>query len=224
MAQRPTRSTSGQAFGSTRERILFEASNLFARYGYHATTTRQIAGAVGIQQPSLFHHFASKAAIVEALLGWDLDQALPYVEGLAAEGGSAAVRLYHYLCHDLAHLAGCPYNLSGIYAEDVMGDPAFARWAGKRERVHAAVERILREGIDTGEFIDVQPALVRESIAGILVRALTLYSGGRHPAGPLGDQIALLLLRGLLTDPSRFPEVRRRALERQETAAAAPAR
>src|SRR5581483_2006845 len=44
----------------TRERILYEASNLFAREGYHGTTTREIAAAVGVRQPSLFYHFPSK--------------------------------------------------------------------------------------------------------------------------------------------------------------------
>jgi len=209
-------SASGRPAGSTPERILVEAANLFARYGYHATTTRQIANAVGIRQPSLFHHFPTKAAIIEALLGWDLDQIVPYAERLAGDDGpSAAVRLYQYLAHDLAHLAGAPYNLSGIYAEDVMGDPAFGPWARKRELVHAAVERILRSGISAGEFIDVQPALVREAIAGILVRTIAVYSGGRHPVRSASDQIAGLLLRGLLADPSRLPEVRRLARERE---------
>ncbi|MGH2596951.1 MAG: helix-turn-helix domain-containing protein [Actinomycetota bacterium] len=46
---------------STRERILHEASELFARQGYHGTTTRQIADAVGVRQPALFHHFDAKS-------------------------------------------------------------------------------------------------------------------------------------------------------------------
>ena len=53
---------------TTRERILTEASRLFAERGYDGTSTRQIADAVGIRQPSLFHHFASKQAIMEELL------------------------------------------------------------------------------------------------------------------------------------------------------------
>lgn len=210
---------SGRPAGSTPERILVEAAKLFARYGYHATTTRQIATAVGIRQPSLFHHFPTKAAIVEALLSWDLDQVVPYAERLAAERGAPpAVRLYQYLCYDLEHLAGAPYNLSGIYAEDVMGDPAFAPWVRKRELVHAAVERILQAGIESREFIDVRPALVREAIAGILVRTITLYSGGRLPAAGASDQIAVLLIRGLLSDPSRLADVKRRALGRGPSA------
>ncbi|MBI2238208.1 MAG: TetR/AcrR family transcriptional regulator [Actinobacteria bacterium] len=195
----------------TRERILFEASNLFARQGYRATTTRRIAEAVGIKQPSLFHHFPSKSAIAEALLSWDIDQALPYVEGLAAAEGPAAVRLYHYLRHDLAHLANSPYNLTGLYGEDVLSDPAFSRWVRKRERLHGAVERIVRDGVASGEFVKIRSELVSEAIAGITLRVLSLYSGGRRPTDELADETASLVLRGLLANPSHLSKVRERA-------------
>lgn len=197
--------------GATRERILCEASNLFARRGYHATTTRLIADAVGIQQPSLFHHFKSKAGIIEALLSWDLDQIVPFTVALASGKGSAAVRLYRYLVHDITHLATAPYNLSALYAEDVIGDPAFASWSKKRRKLHGAVERIVRAGVDSGEFVRVQPAIVREVVVGILVRTETLYSGGRRPVSELAEQVATILLRGLLAEPSSVDQVRLRA-------------
>jgi AcrR family transcriptional regulator len=194
---------------STRNRIMYEASNLFARRGYHATTTRLIAAAVGVRQPSLFYHFSSKQAILQALLDSDLDEALPFVEAIARQPQPAAFRLYRYLRHDVSHLTDAPFNLSGIYTEEVMEDPAFAPWARKRARLHSAVERIVRDGIRWGEFVEMDSALVREAIAGILVRTLTLYSGGRRGAGPdLGDEIASLILRGLLRDPTRLEGLR----------------
>jgi AcrR family transcriptional regulator len=209
--------------GSTRERILFEASFLFARRGYHATTTREIAEAVGIRQPSLFHHFESKGAIADALLEWDLGHILPYAQALASRNGSAAVRLYTYLIHDLKHLTLAPYNLNGIYAEDVMGDPAFAQWARRRVELHSAVERIVRQGMEAGEFVSIRSDVVREAIAGIVTRTLSLYSGGRRQRSDLGDQIAGLVLRGLLPDPLRLDEVRR-AAHRGLDKAASPVR
>src|SRR3954447_2709997 len=84
------------ALPPTRDRILYAAGDLFATWGFHATTTRQIADAVGIRQPSLFHHFDSKNAIAEALLEWDLGRAYPHVTALAELDQPAAVRLYRY--------------------------------------------------------------------------------------------------------------------------------
>ncbi len=199
--------------GSNRERILFEAARLFARRGYHATTTRQIAQAVGIRQPSLFHHFPSKHAIVEEILRSDLDEAVPAVEALASDPGPASVRLYRYLRHDVEHLARSPYDLRGMYTEEVMGDPRFAVWNGKLLRLHGAVERIVKDGVASGAFLPIDTALVREAIAGMLIRALTLYSGGRSGASAqFGDEIASLILRGLLAEPETLETVRRDAV------------
>lgn len=197
-----------RANANTRERILFEASNLFASRGYHGTSTREIARAVGIAQPSLFHHFPSKEAILQSLLSYDLDEAVPFAESMARASGSAAMRLYRYLHHDVSHLTSSPYNLSGLYTEEVIGHPSFAPWARRRAQLHAAIERILADGVASGEFIEVPIALAREAITGILIRTLTLYSGKRPGIDvELGDQIASFVLRAVLADPAALPAV-----------------
>jgi AcrR family transcriptional regulator len=205
------RTTDGSV--STRERILREASLLIAQRGYHATTTRQIAQHVGIQQPSLFHHFASKAEIVNALLAWDLGQTLPIAKELSSRRTSAPVRLYEYLSFDIDHLMTSPYNLAGIYAEDVISDPAFATWASQRDEVHACVERIVANGVEDGDFMPVNPRLIQETIAGVLVGVLTFHSGGRQVELDLSDEITSLLLRGLLAAPQTLEPIRQAARE-----------
>jgi AcrR family transcriptional regulator len=194
---------------STRDRIMYEAAELFARQGYHGTTTRQIADAVGIRQPSLFHHFANKAAIVAAILDWDLDLALTRVESIAAEPSSPAVRLFKYLRTDVTHLASAPFNLSGLYTEEVISSPHFAPWARRRDRLHDVVEAIVREGMASGELVTTDSNIVRHAIGGILVRVLTIHSGGRGPIDALADEIARLIVRGLLANPADIDAVAR---------------
>src|ERR1700691_2953498 len=48
----------------TTERLFDTAADLFWHKGYAATTTREIATAVGIQQASLYHHMAGKEDLV----------------------------------------------------------------------------------------------------------------------------------------------------------------
>jgi len=50
-----------------REQILDAALALFARFGLNNVTTRQIAAAVGISQPSLYAHFPNRDAICAAV-------------------------------------------------------------------------------------------------------------------------------------------------------------
>ena len=52
----------------TRERILDGAASLFSEYGYNEGSIRNIAAAIGIRGPSLYHHFASKEEITAELL------------------------------------------------------------------------------------------------------------------------------------------------------------
>ena len=81
---------------TTRERILREASRLFAVRGYYGTSTRDIARAVGIRQPSLFHHFPNKEAIFQELLSYSLDDSAVVAEHLAGASGNPAARLYRF--------------------------------------------------------------------------------------------------------------------------------
>ncbi|HYL80505.1 MAG TPA: TetR/AcrR family transcriptional regulator [Candidatus Acidoferrum sp.] len=67
----PARSRRVRISGEERRRQIIEAAaTLFSRKGFRGTTTREIAGAVGVSEAMLFKHFATKedlyAAIIES--------------------------------------------------------------------------------------------------------------------------------------------------------------
>lgn len=53
---------------SARGRLLATAAHLFREKGYDRTTVRDLAGALGIQSGSLFHHYKSKEDILIAVM------------------------------------------------------------------------------------------------------------------------------------------------------------
>jgi AcrR family transcriptional regulator len=53
---------------STRERILVAALQLFAQHGFGGASIRDLARSVGIRESSLYNHFPSKVAILEAIM------------------------------------------------------------------------------------------------------------------------------------------------------------
>src|SRR5262245_62327331 len=110
-----SRSRRDDAQAPTRQRLLNEASKLFARRGYYGTSTHAIAEAVGIRQPSLFYHFASKQDLMKAMLEYDLDTPARRAKRLLDAKGSPAARLYCFVRADTAHLAASPYNLVGLH-------------------------------------------------------------------------------------------------------------
>jgi AcrR family transcriptional regulator len=58
---------SAQTKAATRREILQTAQSLFARQGFDATTTRDIAQAAGIASGTLFNYFPTKEAILSCL-------------------------------------------------------------------------------------------------------------------------------------------------------------
>lgn len=53
---------------SARGKLLQTAAHLFRNKGFERTTVRDLAGAVGIQSGSIFHHFKSKDEILRAVM------------------------------------------------------------------------------------------------------------------------------------------------------------
>ena len=60
--------------GNTKQEILEASLELFSVQGFEATSISQIADAVGIRKASLYSHFESKQALLEALLKDILEQ------------------------------------------------------------------------------------------------------------------------------------------------------
>ena len=52
--------------GNTKREIITAALDLFSTQGFEATSISQIADAVGIRKASLYSHFESKQAVLDA--------------------------------------------------------------------------------------------------------------------------------------------------------------
>ncbi len=66
-----------------RERIVAAASRLFARQGYHGTTTREIARAASVSENTLFRHFDNKEELFWSALRSQSRELKPRLEQLA---------------------------------------------------------------------------------------------------------------------------------------------
>lgn len=67
----------------TRERILDTAEELFARYGYAATSITDIADKVGIRGPGVYKHYRNKLHIYECVLARLFDPLHDVIESLS---------------------------------------------------------------------------------------------------------------------------------------------
>lgn len=68
---------------NTKERIFEAAVELFSKQGYHGTSIRELAKAVGIKESSLYNHYSGKSSILDAILEYQMSGfkiAIAYLE------------------------------------------------------------------------------------------------------------------------------------------------
>ncbi|MCO5969328.1 TetR/AcrR family transcriptional regulator [Actinoallomurus soli] len=195
--------------GVTRHRALIEASRLFAARGFHGTSTRDIAEAVGVRQPTFYRHFASKTAILAELLDADLLPALKRIRtALAAEAGPA-VRLHAYLHTDVAAILRLPYDVRGLYNDDVLELPDLTDQATRREQMHHLTTTLVDQGIASGELIAIETDFVQHAITGLLLEVVRERGAAPSPAPEKRAlEVADFVLRATLADPTRLPDIR----------------
>ncbi|MGV0904573.1 TetR/AcrR family transcriptional regulator [Mycobacterium novum] len=130
---RPRLTASRRPGDSARDEILDAAAELFTTIGYSGTSTRRIAEAVGMRQASLYHHFAAKEDILDALLAGTVDASLQLAAELRAEDGPAAPRLHTLVVADTAQLCGGAWNLGSLYLLPELRVERFATFRRRRE-------------------------------------------------------------------------------------------
>ena len=110
-----------RAHRSTRDAIRAAAARCFAERGYHRTRLHEVAEEVGIQKASIFHHFASKAALYRAVVEDGHGRAEAIIRrALDAEGGwQARVRR---LVEDYIDLVAAHPEQTKILLRQSLGD------------------------------------------------------------------------------------------------------
>ncbi|MGJ3508792.1 TetR/AcrR family transcriptional regulator [Enemella sp. A6] len=110
-----------------RGEILAAAGMLFAEKGVVATTVREIADEVGILSGSLYHHFASKDEILDAIIMAYLDDIAAKYSRVAGEAGNAEEQLRSLIRATLESAFGHP-AASEIYQNNNRYLRSSAQW------------------------------------------------------------------------------------------------
>lgn len=202
-------------WSSTRGRILLAAASLFAQRGYFGTSTRDIADAVSIRQPSLFHHFEAKHTIFRTLLELDLGPSIQRLERRLSEDSSWSEKLHLTVARDVRVAITQPFDARGLYQDAVLAQEEFRAEREGIQLFHELMERVIIRGQEAGEFVDVEPSFVQRAVNGVLFETL------REQGGPSGQirgarplQAADFVLRAVSSDPTQLAAVRESTIRR----------
>jgi AcrR family transcriptional regulator len=133
---------------TARDEVLDAAGELFTTRGYAATSTRQVAEAVGIRQASLYHYFRTKDDILEVLLSGTVTRPLAVADELSGLPLPPDVRLHALTLLDCRQLWEGPWNLGILYLLPEVRTERFARFHRQRDDLRARYRELSRAVVD----------------------------------------------------------------------------
>jgi AcrR family transcriptional regulator len=184
----------------SRERILETATRLFIAQGYRGISMREIAEAVGVSKPAIYHHFSDKEALFLAILNRN-------VQGL-----SANIQQAH---RSSAHSAAAIESIIRIVLEQPVEQRAVLRMA-TQDMVHLSdqarqkfveqyyvtflgtIRAVFEQGIAAGELRAIDPIVATWALLGILFP----YSNTNSPPATeeIVQQVITIFLQGIAAD------------------------
>jgi TetR/AcrR family transcriptional regulator, cholesterol catabolism regulator len=185
-----------------RRRLVIErAAEMFDRDGYHRVNMTEIATAVGIRKPTLYHYFPSKTAILFEIHEDFFDPALEHAE--AASKLAPREGIISIMVDILQLMESHPGHLRVVFEHHrELAEPEQSIVRKKRDRYHELVESLVVRGMKAGEFRSLSPRLTTLGLFGMCNWAYQWYQPGPLTAGEIGEFLADLLLEGL-TSPDR---------------------
>ncbi|MET7937935.1 TetR/AcrR family transcriptional regulator [Streptomyces sp. NPDC005322] len=178
-------------------RLVTAAVHAFAERGYHATTTRDIAGRAGMSPAALYIHYKTKEELLYQISNVGHRRALDILERARDSGGTPVERLadavrsfvrWHAEHHMTARVV--QYELGALAEEH------HAEVIAIRRATDGAVRSIIEDGVQTGDFDvpDVRGATV--AVLSLCIDVARWFNvEGRSTPDEVGELYAGLVLR-----------------------------
>jgi AcrR family transcriptional regulator len=193
----PARATRTRTSSSRRElmtsEILEHATRLFAARGYDGTTLQDIADAIGITRPGLYHYISSKEELLAELVREVSENTMHTVREVRLRTDLSSVEKLQAVVRALVlQRAGAPERFRVLdRTEAALPEEIAAQHLKARREVLAEMRTIIEEGVSSGEFRPRDARLAALSVIGMCNWvAWWFHPGTSHPAEPVADQLA----------------------------------
>ena len=182
-----------------RQAIVDTSAQVFARQGYHATGIMELCAANDLGKGALYHYIGSKEELLAAIHNRVMDEVMVGADRVAHAGGSPTRQLamlgdelidviHRYPDHVWVFLHEFP-ALTGDRAD---------QFRKRRQAYERRVEDVLRAGVASGDFRDLDPWLVARAWLGMHnYTYLWLKPEGRLSARSVARPFAEIFIRGI---------------------------
>jgi AcrR family transcriptional regulator len=189
--------------------LLTSAVRCFAMNGYHATTTRDISGGVGLSPAALYAHFPSKELVLYEIVRSGHERAFAHIRHPsvtdapdAADGLRALVSRYT-AWHARHHVAArvCQYELAGLTAEH------YEKIVQLRHQTNEVFRDTVARGVDDGTFAAVDGKRVVRCMLSMSIDLVRWYrldgSDSPEQLGEFYADLALKMVSRAVSPPAR---------------------
>jgi AcrR family transcriptional regulator len=185
------------------DQVRAAALRLFKEKGYHATSMRDIADAVGINKGSLYSYIKSKEDLLVPVFEQAQGVLLSQIEQISADTVSTPTERLKRAIH--AHVTAVADNLDvlTVYLSEwrQLATESLATNRRQRERYAAMFHQILRDGIASGEFRPMDTRIVMLGMIGMCNYLFRWYRpDGRLTPDQVADELIEMVMHGVQAD------------------------
>jgi TetR/AcrR family transcriptional regulator, cholesterol catabolism regulator len=185
-----------------RQAIVDTSAHVFAQRGYHATGITELCAANGLGKGALYHYIGSKEELLAAIHDRVMDEVMAGADRVAEAGGSPSVQLAHHGDELLDVIHRYPDHVWVFLHEfpALTGERA-EKFRGRRREYERRLEAVLRAGVDSGEFRQLEPRLTALAWLGMHnYTYLWLKPGGRLSARDVAKPFADIFMQGIVAE------------------------
>jgi AcrR family transcriptional regulator len=185
-----------------KERIHRKAAQLFAKNGYEGTGVQELSEAVGLGRGALYYHIGSKEQLLAEISTVRGREMIAFGEAVLAEDIPSAEKVRR-LSEDLLETLAMHLPEWTVFHRD--GSTAQGKVRAEiieiRDRFEQLWLELLREGVESGEFREVDPIAVKGILGMHNYAYLWMRERGRLTPKEIAAAFWDLLMRGLQTTP-----------------------
>ncbi len=193
-----------QEAGSMRRRALDAAAHLFRVRGFADVSMIEVAQEIGLSKPGLYHHWASKDALLQTIVRLSGELLLAHLEAVLDSESDPVARLRSYIVTRLETVADYQDFFNVMWQERAtVGAESFTELSARAELYRARV----RDLIDAAKAVDglkhgIDTHLLMLALDGMTGWACSWYhpAKGKTPM-EIGQAFWLMLSGGILAEP-----------------------
>ncbi|MFC4024051.1 TetR/AcrR family transcriptional regulator [Oceanobacillus longus] len=186
-----------------KEEIIQSALSIISEKGYHATTMEDIAAKLLMTKGSVYYYFKDKQDLLFESQKMLLEQSIANIEKVVFEDLPPVEKLDATMIIHMEYLISERTGFTmGARPEQLFAEEQLNDILELREKYSKYFDDLIKQGIEDGEFMEIDIRLVRNIILGAMNYMIDWYSPkGSKSKSELAEAISNYLLRILIKDP-----------------------